>query len=232
MPNRAFTLAEVLITLGIIGVVAAMTMPTLIGNYQKKQTVVQLKKVYTELAQAIEGAKAEYGDIEHWDFNLSRYEFFEQYLHSFIKISESSVRDAKASDIVFYRLNGTLETTFTPLYDGAKIVTLPSGANLFLPVKGSDIDGVNTRGFLVDINGYKRPNKFGRDMFFLRLSKNKGLRGSSMDDGDPDNTERTREQLKNGPSRHSYQCNKRARGMWCAQLIIQDGWEIRKDYPW
>lgn len=40
----AFTLAEVLITLGIIGVVAAMTLPTLIANYQKRQTVVQLKK--------------------------------------------------------------------------------------------------------------------------------------------------------------------------------------------
>ena len=37
MKKRAFTLAEVLITLGIIGVVAAMTIPTLISNYQKKQ---------------------------------------------------------------------------------------------------------------------------------------------------------------------------------------------------
>lgn len=40
----AFTLAEVLITLGIIGVVAAMTLPSLITNYQEKQRVSQLKK--------------------------------------------------------------------------------------------------------------------------------------------------------------------------------------------
>ena len=38
----AFTLAEVLITLGIIGVVAAMTMPSLIQNYQEKATVTKL----------------------------------------------------------------------------------------------------------------------------------------------------------------------------------------------
>ena len=43
--RAAFTLAEVLITLGIIGVVAAMTMPSLITNYQKKVWTDQLKKL-------------------------------------------------------------------------------------------------------------------------------------------------------------------------------------------
>ena len=47
--KKAFTLAEVLITLGIIGIVAAMTLPTLIGKYQKKQTVTQLKKAYRDI---------------------------------------------------------------------------------------------------------------------------------------------------------------------------------------
>ena len=42
--GAAFTLAEVLITLGIIGIVAAMTLPALVGKYQKVQTVNQLKK--------------------------------------------------------------------------------------------------------------------------------------------------------------------------------------------
>lgn len=44
MKKQAFTLAEVLITLGIIGVVAAMTMPTLIANHQKQVYVAGLKK--------------------------------------------------------------------------------------------------------------------------------------------------------------------------------------------
>ncbi|PWL80398.1 hypothetical protein DBY21_01910 [Candidatus Gastranaerophilales bacterium] len=48
-----FTLAEVLITLGIIGIVAAMTLPSVIGKYQKKVTVERLKKVYTSLSQAL-----------------------------------------------------------------------------------------------------------------------------------------------------------------------------------
>lgn len=45
LKKAAFTLAEVLITLGIIGVVAAMTMPSLIQNYQEKATVTKLKNV-------------------------------------------------------------------------------------------------------------------------------------------------------------------------------------------
>ena len=54
MYKQAFTLAEILITLGIIGLVAALTLPSVIANYQKKQTVVKLKKVYTTLSQAVD----------------------------------------------------------------------------------------------------------------------------------------------------------------------------------
>lgn len=64
--KTAFTLAEVLITLGIIGVVAAMTLPTLITNYKEKQTVTQLKKAYSTLAQAWQMMENEYGSIDEW----------------------------------------------------------------------------------------------------------------------------------------------------------------------
>ena len=47
----AFTLAEVLITLGIIGVVASLTLPSVIQNYKKQVTVNQLKKAYSTLGQ-------------------------------------------------------------------------------------------------------------------------------------------------------------------------------------
>lgn len=40
---KAFTLSEVLITLGIIGIIAAMTLPSLVGRYQEKVTVTRLK---------------------------------------------------------------------------------------------------------------------------------------------------------------------------------------------
>lgn len=52
--KKAFTLAEVLITLGIIGVVAALTIPTLVNNYRKKQFETGLKKEYSVLLQALD----------------------------------------------------------------------------------------------------------------------------------------------------------------------------------
>ena len=69
--NKAFTLAEVLITLGIIGIVAAMTLPALVGKYQKKVTVERLKKVYTVLSQAVLMSVKDHEAIEYWNFELS-----------------------------------------------------------------------------------------------------------------------------------------------------------------
>ena len=44
--KAAFTLAEVLITLGVIGVVAALTLPAFINNYEKHVTLTRLKYSY------------------------------------------------------------------------------------------------------------------------------------------------------------------------------------------
>ena len=67
--KNGFTLAEVLITLGIIGVVAALTIPTLIGNYQKKEVAVRLQKMYNTIQNAISLAEEENGPSEYWLFD-------------------------------------------------------------------------------------------------------------------------------------------------------------------
>ena len=64
--KTAFTLAEVLITLGIIGVVAAMTLPTLIAKYQEQVTINHLLKTYSMLSQAVQRMQTDYGTIDTW----------------------------------------------------------------------------------------------------------------------------------------------------------------------
>lgn len=59
MKNHGFTLAEVLITLGIIGIVTAITIPTIVNKYQKQQTVAKLKKAYSVLGQVMQRAVAD-----------------------------------------------------------------------------------------------------------------------------------------------------------------------------
>ena len=60
--NKAFTLAEVLITLGIIGIVAAMTLPVLITSNKNKQLETGLKRSYSLIQQALEMYQAETGE--------------------------------------------------------------------------------------------------------------------------------------------------------------------------
>lgn len=65
--HLGFTLAEVLVTLGIIGIVAALTIPTLVANYRKKVVVSKLKKVYSDLQQAVKLSEADNGTCDTWD---------------------------------------------------------------------------------------------------------------------------------------------------------------------
>ncbi len=68
LKKAAFTLTEVLITLGIIGVVAALTISNVIQDYQKKQTVVQLRKVYNDINNAVKLSEVDNGPMSQWDY--------------------------------------------------------------------------------------------------------------------------------------------------------------------
>ena len=65
MKKIAFTLAEVLITLGIIGIVAAMTLPTLIQSNKNKEVEAKLKKIYSVMNQAILLSEKDNGPKEY-----------------------------------------------------------------------------------------------------------------------------------------------------------------------
>lgn len=64
--QNAFTLAEVLITLAIIGVVAALTIPSLVQNYKERETVTRLKEFYSVFSQAYQLAILEHGTFDQW----------------------------------------------------------------------------------------------------------------------------------------------------------------------
>ena len=64
--NKAFTLAETLIVIGIIGVVAALTLPNLNHATGDKETVTKVKKIYSALTDAVDRAQAVYGDFDSW----------------------------------------------------------------------------------------------------------------------------------------------------------------------
>ncbi len=64
--KAAFTLAEVLITLAIIGIVAALTIPSLVQSYKERVTITKVKKAYTTLTNALQLAIIENGTVNNW----------------------------------------------------------------------------------------------------------------------------------------------------------------------
>jgi len=228
--KSAFTLAEVLITLVIIGIVATLTIPTAINKYQKEQTVSQLKQIYSQLNQAVRLAVPKYGEPSTWDYSISTSEFFDRYLTNFVTVKELVYN---ANEVPYKGCNSNIENGLLIMKSGSKIKVLNSGAMIFTR---TDNNNVRRKGFVVDINGFKGPNKFGRDTFFFYLLGTRGeIVAFQWDDGTDIisiDSYPSREKLKNGPSIQNYQCNKNGRGMWCAALIMADGWQIKDDYPW
>ena len=184
----AFTLAEVLITLGIIGVVAAMTMPSLVQNYKNKQTVAQLKKIYSVLSQATVMAESENGPISDWNMVDGSCESMDEIV-SFYTPYLKTLKDCKQSKgcwatTTIKGLGGTTSRLdeFSGSFDCAKhSIALTDGTYIVFDIYGSlstfgienDFPNNNntTMGFFVDLNGAKNPNVVGRDIFTLALTK-------------------------------------------------------------
>ena len=71
--DKAFTLAEVLITITVIGVVAALTIPTLIQSYKKSVVETRLAKFYSVMNNAIRMAEIDYGPQSTWtDYHINQ----------------------------------------------------------------------------------------------------------------------------------------------------------------
>lgn len=234
MKKKAFTLAETLIALTVIGVVAAITIPIIENKHLKDQTVIQLKKAYSDFSNAALMAQTIYGDIGSWDFSLNNHNFFDTYFYPYINISEQSIAEAKTKNIKYLQTSGTEETSLLIMRNQGTIVELLSGCQIFTyPLNyGGTGSEHKRRCYAVDINGYKKPNKFGRDLFMFCIDSEKGIIPHGWNDNEAATVKKTRQQLLNGPSPYSYQCSKKARGMWCAAVIMNDGWQIKKDYPW
>ena len=224
--KKAFTLAETLITLTIIGVIAAITVPTIHNSSQKEQAVVQLRKMHSELSQAVVMAQATYGDTSSWDFDLNHYNFFKEYLFPYVQVSQEKVKDVK-KHTTYRKLSGAEETSLYVMQQNSEVVNLASGNQIFIGQMTGIVNTLNRRCYLFDINGYRNPNKIGRDLFMYCIVSGVGVVPYTADGS---NYESTNIQLSRADLKR--ECNKSGTGLYCAALIMKDGWQIKNDYPW
>ena len=195
--RNAFTLAEVLITLGIIGIVAAMTMPTVINKGREKETVSKLKKMHSVLNQAFMMAVNDKGTPDQWGFVASNssetdpdkieadrngrdnvIKALVPYLKttSVCYYSDSKCNNNSIYSRTRYSLDGTQFGTWgvprVILADGSSIDLIYMDSSSCSAGSGTSKALKNVCGeIFVDINGIKPPNATGKDIFWFRITK-------------------------------------------------------------
>ena len=225
-----FTLAEVLITLGIIGIVAAMTIPALITKYQKQVAATQLKKHYSQLNQVLMRISDDPG-LDVLDSNASN--FVPKYIQPHYAGStyfaptsnhrkimcwnpENYYLGAKANDTQYASVNnkglssGYIQTPFMPNQTAS--IMLQDGS--CIGFNNRIVNTADKATIFVDINGsHVPPNRLGRDLFWFYVDQEKFTVVPTDASGKYGIFDFSR--LKIGVER-----------------IKNAGWTIPKDYPW
>ena len=178
--KHAFTLAEVLLTLAIIGVIAALTIPAVVTKVTKDQYVTGLKKAYNTLKAVEREAIQEHGPIENWDRSGTLDETFDTYFlphFDVIKNCGATEEEGCFAEGLTYLGGGSWLTNGFNNTFSYKIVT---SDGMSWAYSRSDIPF-----FYVDVNGLKGPNKLGRDVFRFDVFLNSGIKphGSYIVDG-------------------------------------------------
>lgn len=225
MKKRGFTLSETLITLGIIGVIAAMTIPNLIAKNEQRKTVTKLQRAISVMNQAYKQSVEDNGEISIEEFNsLGGEEYVKKYWQPYLKATYCANFQAcgyktwgftlpngnsagwyymSSGRPAFYTMDGFLYIIIFS-YSAAATSKIEVGQHIF-----------------VDLNGGEKPNKFGHDVFMLtRLTDGEGVQ--------PMGYRMTDEDVNKGCS---YKIPD-ADFITCAEKIRRAGWQIDKSYPW
>lgn len=197
--KKSFTLAEVLITLGIIGVIASITIPILVNNIRDQQLKTAMKENYSILSQAFKQMASDNGeDISSFMINHS---MGVNNITPYLKVTSSCQNGTGCPDslkINWVLLNGSPQaynwypTTYTNgintnvsistigLANGAVFSMSFINPNLFnytqscftsVPGGGWNTDfGSKTIHIFLDVNGQKGPNQFGRDVYIFYVT--------------------------------------------------------------
>lgn len=221
--HLAFTLAEVLITLGIIGIVAAMTIPTLYGSMQKRQTVAKLQKAISLINQAYKLSYNDNGDLTASEvMGIGTENYFNMYWAPYIKaeVCKTYTQCGYNSAFPLKKLNNTKYDIQVVAPDARTTFLTPEGSIfIILTYSGGDTINVDSNVF-VDINGGKLPNTVGKDVFVLtRIQNEHGVEIVPLGNTLPAN-------------KIDSNCTKGGSGSYCAEKIRRAGWKIDATYPW
>jgi prepilin-type N-terminal cleavage/methylation domain-containing protein len=173
--RKAFTLAEVLITLGIIGVVAALTIPALVNSTQKKELAVNLKKQYSLIQQVFQLYEADNGvPLAYKFFPFVTYEeYYNEGRVGFMQYFDVLRENINIPNDMYNNFNNVASHHVVAPFDDGNFTTKDGTLFIF------NNDGYGAL-ISVDTNGpSKKPNRWGYDLFSFEMVDGKLLPGGA-----------------------------------------------------
>lgn len=234
--DKAFTLAEVLITLAIIGVVAALTIPALILNSQKQEWVSSYKKDYTDLTQAFQSIASDYNCVGNMQCtglfvgagDEAGSETIYNILKDKIKVAKNCGWNNLLDSGCYVNNYAFMDGAYTSTINNTLSFILANGSTVLLSDLNGDCANVTTFGnfgnlcttIKIDTNGPKGPNMFGRDSFTMYLSNSgiilpHGYGGTWQTNNDGCSDAKLAAKTANV-----------GLGKGCAARIIDEGWQM------
>ena len=184
--KKAFTLAEVLITLVIIGVVAAITVPTIVANSNQKANEARARKVYSTLANAMTVAKSEGADFDFTvadGSNQNMKDFYEKYLKALITMKtcydqmgcwhEGDTKGLDGKNVYYNRPQvGVGSNIITAVLNDGSFINIDAyGKASIYNYFGTRINSTSGLVIFFDTNGAKKPNVLGKDIYVVVFSE-------------------------------------------------------------
>lgn len=231
--KKGFTLAETLITLIVIGVVAALTIPSLFQTYKEHEIVSKFKKFYSTISNAYNLAVAENGTIDKWSFGGDSWNFYQRGAGSqiimekflpYLNITKKCdyTDDSCSPNTSYVNLSKTQTWGDNNLNNSnfARII-LSDGTLIAFNALNPDCNTENKKICVqieVDLNGaYKGPNQMGYDTFEIEITP-RGIGVAFPDRFNDDDMGNTRwNKICNKDSSDSYN------GGYCAGWILYKG---------
>ncbi|MBR2526503.1 type II secretion system protein [bacterium] len=151
--NIAFTMAEVLMVIGIIGVVSALTLPNLNNKSDEQVNVAKAKKVYSDLSTSVDRVALKYGDTKR-DSNTFSVANVTKYLNASMK--------TKGSGATYWYQSGDCANNAVALSDGS--------AYCVIEVPSTNYNKDIYKNIMIDVDGSKKGlNTIGADVFYATL---------------------------------------------------------------